>query len=116
MNVFFLFLIGIFITSFGQLALKQGVSISKIELTPTLFFQILTNKFLLIGFALYGMGSILWLFIIKKLPISVAYPAVSLSYVVVVILSYFFFKEEINLTKIFGISLIFVGIIFLFRS
>lgn len=116
MNIFFLFLIGIFITSFGQLSLKQGVSNSKIELSPTLFFQILSNKFLLIGFFLYAIGSILWLFIIKKLPISIAYPSVSLSYVIVVILSYFFFREQINATKIFGIILIFIGIIFLFRS
>jgi len=104
-------IIGIFITSCAQLLLKLGVMQTKLIVGPKIIWQILSNKFLFFGFALYGIGAIMWLFIIKKLPISVAYPSVSLSYVIVALLAYLFFKEALFPLKIFGLVLIISGII-----
>jgi len=112
--VYFLFFIGVLITSTAQLLLKTGVNQLNLLLSPKIILQILTNKFLFLGFLLYGIGSIMWLFIIKKLPISIAYPAVSVSYIIVILSSYFLFKEPLTVNKIIGGVLIMSGIAIMF--
>lgn len=57
----------------------------------------------------YGAGSLLWFYIIKHYPFSMAYPLVSLSYVFGMIAAMVFFHEPVNLTKWIGVLLIMFG-------
>lgn len=57
----------------------------------------------------YGAGSILWFYIIKHFPFSMAYPLVSLSYVFGMIAAIVFFHEPVNMTKWIGVLLIMLG-------
>lgn len=61
----------------------------------------------------YGAGSILWFYIIKHYPFSMAYPLVSLSYVFGMIAAIVFFHEPVNLTKWLGVLLIMAGCYFI---
>ena len=61
----------------------------------------------------YGAGSILWFYIIKHYPFSMAYPLVSLSYVFGMIAAMVFFNEPVNLTKWMGVLLIMLGCYFI---
>lgn len=61
----------------------------------------------------YGAGSILWFYIIKHYPFSMAYPLVSLSYVFGMIAAMLFFNEPVNLTKWVGVLLIMLGCYFI---
>ena len=63
----------------------------------------------------YGAGSILWFYIIKNFPFSMAYPLVSLSYVFGMIAAIVFFHEPVNMTKWLGVLLIMAGCYFLAR-
>ena len=42
---------------------------------------------LLVGVFVYGAATITWILTLKEMPLSIAYPAVSLSYVLVALLS-----------------------------
>jgi len=57
----------------------------------------------------YGLGSVLWMYIIKTFPFSMAYPMVSLSYVFGMIAAILFFHEAIPLTRWIGVLLILTG-------
>ena len=57
----------------------------------------------------YGVGSLLWLYIIKHFPFSMAYPMVSLSYVFGMIAAIVFFHEPVSITKWIGVLLIMAG-------
>jgi len=57
----------------------------------------------------YGAGSLLWFYIIKNFPFSMAYPLVSLSYVFGMIAAIVFFHEPVSVTKWMGILLIMLG-------
>ena len=57
----------------------------------------------------YGAGSILWMYIIKHFPFSMAYPMVSLSYVMGMIAAIVFFHEQIPFTRWIGVFLILTG-------
>jgi len=58
---------------------------------------------------LYGAGTVLWFYIIKHFPFSMAYPMVSLSYVFGMIAAMLVFHEEISLTRWGGVLLIMAG-------
>lgn len=61
----------------------------------------------------YGAGSVLWFYIIKHYPFSMAYPLVSLSYVFGMIAAMVFFNEPVNITKWVGVLFIMLGCYFI---
>ena len=63
----------------------------------------------------YGAGSILWFYIVKNYPVSMAYPLVSLSYVFGMIAAIVFFNETVDLMKWIGVLLIMAGCYFIAR-
>ena len=58
---------------------------------------------------LFGTSSVLWMYIIKNFPLSVAYPMISLSYVFGMLSAIVFFHEEVTPTKWMGVALIMAG-------
>ncbi len=61
----------------------------------------------------YGAGSILWFYIIKNHPFSMAYPLVSLSYVFGMLAAIVFFHEPVTSMKWIGVLLIMLGCYFI---
>lgn len=61
----------------------------------------------------YGAGSLLWFYIIKNYPFSMAYPLVSLSYVFGMVAAIVFFHESVEWTKWLGVILIMGGCYFI---
>lgn len=57
----------------------------------------------------FGASSLLWMHIIKRYPLSVAYPMISLSYVFGMVSAIVFFHEQVSLQKWLGILLIITG-------
>lgn len=57
----------------------------------------------------YGAASILWMYIVKHYPLSVAYPMVSLSYVFGMFAAIVFFNETVDIVKWLGIFFIITG-------
>ena len=58
---------------------------------------------------MFGGASLLWMYIVKHYPLSMAYPMVSLSYVLGMIASIVFFHETVDATKWIGVALIVLG-------
>jgi len=75
--------------------------------------RVLLSPYILSGLFLYGLATVLWLFILTKVPLSVAYPLQSIAYIIAVFGAFFFFQEEITLWKILGVILIMAGVSFI---
>ena len=56
---------------------------------------------------------ILWLWVLSKVDVSLAYPFQALGYIVVTILAWLIFQEDINLTRIIALIFISLGLIIL---
>lgn len=54
-------------------------------------------------------ASLLWMFMLKHYPLSIAYPLGSLSYVFGIIAAIVFFHEDVSLTRWIGVGLIMAG-------
>ncbi|MGL4998538.1 MAG: EamA family transporter [Cetobacterium sp.] len=108
MQYILLLLNNILITS-GQLMLKK----STMETLNQTLIQKLFNSYFIGGLFLYGISTILWIKILENTSISIAYPIMGLSYVLVMIGAYFIFNEPINISKIIGITFIIIGVVFI---
>ena len=57
----------------------------------------------------FGAASLLWVYIVKHFPFSIAYPLVSLSYVFGMLSAIIFFHEEVSVVKWLGVAFIIIG-------
>ena len=94
----------------GQVMLKLGLlRMEPFGWNPTFWRSFRQNwQFALSGIC-FGSASLLWMYIIKKHPISTAYPLVSLSFVFAMIAAMIFFHEQVALYKWIGVLLIIAG-------
>lgn len=100
---------------FGQFFLKKGVMASTLTANLGSIIRTILSPGVIVGLTFYGLGSVIWLFVLQRFPLSVAYPALSLTYVVIVIASYFLLQEPLTATKLAGVALILGGVFLLFR-
>ena len=59
--------------------------------------------------AFFGASSVLWMYIVKHYPLSVAYPMISLSYVFGLLAALVFFHESVSAVKWIGVGFIILG-------
>jgi small multidrug resistance pump len=88
----------------GQILLKAGAD------APDFVSQILRPS-TLCGLALYGSAAFLYIVALRKIPMSVAFPSVSISYAIVAVLGHFLFGEPFGIKQIGGIALIMGGVV-----
>lgn len=64
---------------------------------------------------LFGAASLLWMYIVRVFPFSMAYPMVSLSYVFGMLAALFVFHEDVSLVRWAGVFFIMLGCILIAR-
>ena len=103
-----------------QLILKAAIrdlGVSLDVLGPLAYFtKVLTTPRVLLAFMLYGASSLIWIVVLSKLELSLAYPMLSMGYVLVVFLSWMVLKEPVNAVRIAGLVIICAGVIVISRS
>ena len=101
--------IGILLGVAGQMLLKAGAS------GETLLKQFLAPQSIL-GLGLYFAAALCYMYALRKIPVSVAFPSVSLSYVIVALLAYWMMGETLGPQKLAGIALICGGVFLIARQ
>lgn len=112
-------LIAIMLLSAGQTSLKFGLNaIGGVSLSEGVdgLFKLLQTPWVIVGFGLYGLSSVLWLDVLSKLEFSLAFPMVGLTYVFTLLIGRFFFGEVVGWERMLGVFFILCGIFFLVRS
>ena len=71
---------------------------------------IFTNIWVLGGFASYGISTVIWLYVLTRADLSFAYPFIAISYVAVILIGPWVFKEVIDGWKVLAIVLIILGV------
>lgn len=100
----------------GQLTLKAAMeSIGRIGSAQVsdagqTVVRALKEPLLWIGLLLFGISALFWLVVLSRVDLSLAYPFVGLSYVVVVALARFFFHEQVPTLRWVGVTIIALGI------
>ena len=78
--------------------------------------HIITSPWVIGGLAVYGTGVIFWLLALSNFELSYVYPFASLSYIGIIIGSYFIFKERVTALRVLGIAVIIAGVLITSQS
>jgi drug/metabolite transporter (DMT)-like permease len=117
-----LILFSISIAVAGQILLKIGVNrigivdFSDLEALKQLFFGVIKSPLVISGLFLYVISAAIWLVVLSAVDLSFAYPFIGLTYVMVLILSRFILKEDVNLIRWAGAIIITIGVIVISRG
>lgn len=101
---------GVLVGVIGQILLKTGA-----QRSGDMVAQFL-DPYTIVGFAVYALAAILYIVSLKRIPLSVAFPSVSLSYIVVAVAAHLLWHEPLGLPQFGGIALISGGILLLHWS
>lgn len=123
MNIlsFSLILTGVLLNALAQLLLKAGTnSIGHFELSADAIvpigLRIATCPPILGGLACYGISVVVWILALSRVPVSQAYPLLSIGYVVNAIAAWWLFGESMGANKLAGMTLIIAGVILVARA
>ena len=114
-------MVGVLLNAGAQLLLKAGTSrvgafaFTVDSLVPA-GWKLATSPFVIAGLSCYVVSVVVWILGLSRVPVSVAYPLLSVGYIVNAIAAYFLFGEALVPQKLVGIGFIVVGVFLVARS
>lgn len=90
----------------GQLMAKQGALI--LAENWDRFWA--AAPYLIVAYSALMTRGVLWILVLRKLSLTLAYPTIALSYVAIMGASYFLFNEPVGVMKILGAALVVAGV------
>ena len=111
--------ISVTLSAIAQLSFKYGVTHVDVHQYNNLLvkaWMLFTSPFVFLGLFLYGIGTVLWLFALKQMDLSLAYPFVGMSFIMVFLMGVLLLGEPFNINRLIGTIIIIIGILFLARS
>jgi undecaprenyl phosphate-alpha-L-ara4N flippase subunit ArnE len=97
--------------SAGQVFLKYAMNrMGTLSFSRAFFGELLANWSLLAWGLCMGAATFLWLYILKHVEFSIAYPLISISYIFGMLAAIFVFHETVPLTRWIGVFLIMIGV------
>ena len=114
-TAFALLLTGVLLNAGAQLLLKAGtnalgvLTLSRDTWTDTLM-RMATQGYFVLGAACYVLSLFVWILGLSRVPVSVAYPLLSIGYIVNAIAAHYLFGEDVTTTRWLGIGFIVVGV------
>ncbi|NQT67684.1 MAG: hypothetical protein HQ569_08960 [Actinobacteria bacterium] len=117
-----LILFSISIAVAGQILLKIGINrigivdFSNLGALKQLFFGVIKSPLVISGLFLYVISAAIWLVVLSAVDLSFAYPFIGFTYVMVLVLSKFILKEDVNPIRWAGALIITIGVIVISRG
>lgn len=112
---------GVMLNACAQLLLKAGVrAVGHFEFTRAnivpIGFKIATQLPIIGGLGCYVLSVVVWIAGLSRVDVSVAYPMLSLGYVVNAFAAWYLFGEVLSVQRLVGIGIILIGVFVLARS
>jgi multidrug transporter EmrE-like cation transporter len=101
---------GVLLNAGAQLLLKAGTNAEPLGL------RLAIEPHILGGLACYVVSVVVWVIGLSKVPVSIAYPMLSIGYVINAIAAYYLLNETVTPLRLAGIGVIIVGVYIVARS
>ena len=114
-------LCGVLLNAFAQLWLKAATQVTGPMVTGDgnlmeKGLRLLAVPSLWYALTAYGVSVIVWIVGLSRVPVSQAYPLLSLGYVLNIGLAWWFFAEVPNAQRVIGVGVIIAGVVLVARS
>ncbi|MBE5812299.1 MAG: hypothetical protein E7314_01415 [Clostridiales bacterium] len=97
--------INIIFLAIGQVLWKFGMN----KMSGFNVISIVLNPYIISGVALYGVATLLWLYVLSKEELSLVYPLQSVTYVLGTLFAIFIFHENVSIVRWLGVVTIIIG-------
>ena len=114
-------LAGVLLNATAQLLLKAGTNATGVltltrDTWPDTLLQMATQRYFALGAACYVLSLFVWILGLSRVPVSIAYPLLSIGYIVNAIAAHYLFGEAVTVSRWLGIGFIVVGVWLVARS
>ena len=114
-------LTGVCLNALAQLLLKAGTNaVGAIHLTAdnwcSIGVKLATQLPIIGGLSCYVISVLVWIIGLSRVDVTIAYPMLSMGYVINAIGAWYFLGEVVSMPRILAIGVIIVGVILLARS
>ena len=123
MNVvsFSFLMLGVFLNATAQLLLKAGTNaVGQFDFNAgnivPVGMKLALEPHIIGGLACYVVSVVVWILGLSRVEVSVAYPMLSLGYVLNAAAAWYLFGETVSVTRLLGIGVIIVGVYIVARS
>ena len=118
---FSLILFGVLLNAAAQLLLKAGTrGFGAISFTRgnalSLGWQLGTEPHIFAGLVCYAISVVVWIMALSRVEVSIAYPMLSIGYVVNALAAWYLFGEAVTVMRLGGIGIILIGVYIVARS
>lgn len=105
----------------AQLTLKLGMSSPAVteagrQGAKAMILAVAMTPMVWVGLMIYGLSVVVWLWILSKVDLSLAYPFVGVSFIMVMLFGVFLLNEHVTPLRMMGTVLIAVGCVLVARS
>jgi multidrug transporter EmrE-like cation transporter len=118
---FSLVMLGVLLNAAAQLLLKAGTNavghfeFSGANVLP-MGMKFAMEPHILGGLACYVVSVVVWIMALSRVEVSIAYPMLSVGYVVNAIAAWYLFGEQVTMERLVGIGIIVLGVFVVARS
>ena len=114
-------LLGVLLNAAAQLLLKAGTNVvGRFDFAPEnivpVGMKLALEPHIVGGVACYVVSLVVWLLGLSRIPVSVAYPMLSIGYVINALAAWYLFGESLGAQKLVGIAFIIGGVFLVARS
>ena len=78
---------------------------------PAGLIALFADPYLIAAFAIYGVGTVIWVYVLRSVPLTVAYPFMALTFCAVPLLAWGLLGETLSLRYAVGAALIVAGLV-----
>jgi drug/metabolite transporter (DMT)-like permease len=122
LSTFAFIISGVLLNACAQVLLKAGTNAlgGAIHLTMSNWFEtfirVITQLPILGGLACYALSLVVWIMGLSRTDVTIAYPMLSLGYVVAAAGAWLFLGETVSPQRLLAIAVIMLGVVLLARS
>ncbi len=118
---FSLVLCGVLLNAAAQLLLKAGTNaigvfeFSQENILPV-GWKVASEPHIITGLVCYVVSVVVWIMALSRVEVSIAYPMLSIGYVVNALAAWYLFGEAVTMMRLIGIGFIIIGVYIVARS
>ena len=118
---FALIFTGVMLNAAAQILMKAGTNaighfdFSVANILP-IGWKLATEWHIITALFCYGLSVVVWILALSRVPVSIAFPLLSMAYIVTAVAAWYLLGEALSLSKFVGIGVIILGVIILSRA
>jgi drug/metabolite transporter (DMT)-like permease len=112
---------GVMLNAAAQILMKSGTNAIghfefSIENIWPIGWKLATEWHIVTALFCYALSVVVWILALSRVPVSIAFPLLSMAYIVTAVAAWYLLGEALSLTKLVGIGVIILGVIIISRA